>query len=446
MRRPAPFRSRPSYFWYMENLLFRPFYNSSGVCTDTRNIQQDCLFICIRGERFDGNSFAIRALEEGAAHVIVDNADFYTDSERMTLVENSVDYLQRLANYHRRKFQIPVIGITGSNGKTTTKELIYAVLSQKFNVLATRGNLNNHLGVPLTLLQLNSNHEIAIIEMGANRFKDIEELCTIAEPNYGIITNIGKAHLEGFKSFEGVLKTKKELYEAIEKVGGTLIYNADDEILEGILPSSISHFNYAANSNADVIGQITKVNPFIGLKWKHGHYESPSLQTHLVGNYNMYNFLAAISFGVYFGVENEDICAAIESYNPTNNRSQVKDTDSNTLILDCYNANPTSMRSALESFVMNENPYKLFILGDMKELGEDTAMEHLAIIRQIEQLGILGYTIGEEFEKLDSENVLQSFRHTEDFIRFLSENPIHDRLILLKGSRSIGLEKLEDYL
>jgi UDP-N-acetylmuramoyl-tripeptide--D-alanyl-D-alanine ligase len=430
----------------MEKILFAPFYNSSGVCTDTRAIEKNCLFICIRGERFDGNSFAEKALEAGAGHVIVDNPEFFTDSERMTLVEDSVGYLQRLANYHRRKFTIPVIGITGSNGKTTTKELVHAVLSQKYNVLATQGNLNNHLGVPLTLLRLTQAHEIAIIEMGANRFKDIEELCHIAEPTYGLITNVGKAHLEGFKTFEGVLNTKKELYEAIENVRGTVVYNADDEVLTGVLPTHATRFNYAVHSPALIKGILTQVNPFVAFQWTHEAYTSPVLETQLIGSYNLYNFLAAVSFGVHFDVPHADICHAISAYNPTNNRSQVKKTASNTLILDCYNANPTSMKSALESFALSAHPNKLFVLGDMKELGEDSSMEHLAVIRQVENLGLSGYTVGEEFDKMDSSQVVGRFSNTQELIEFLQKQPIKDKLILLKGSRSIGLEKLEQYL
>lgn len=427
-------------------LLYQPFYSSSGICTDTRSIRKDCLFICIRGARFDGNTFASKALDAGACHVILDNPQYYVDNGRMTLVEDSVKYLQSLANYHRRQFQIPVIGITGSNGKTTTKELIHAVLSKKYTVLATEGNLNNHLGVPFTLLRLKPEHEIAIIEMGANHFGDIAELCAIAEPNYGIITNIGKAHLEGFKTFEGVLKTKKELYDAVEQNHGRIIFNQDDEVLKGIVPAQARYLSYGTSKKADVHGELTRLTPFVEMKWSHGKTHSAPLLTQLVGKYNFYNFLAAISFGTAFDVAPEDISDAISGYTPTNNRSQVKDTSSNTLILDCYNANPTSMRSALESFAQNTHPHKLFVLGDMKELGEETALEHLNVIRQIEQLGLIGYTVGEEFEKIDSHNVLRSFHTTDEMVSYLQGTPLTDRLILLKGSRSIGLEQLEAYL
>lgn len=430
----------------MEQLLFQPFYVSSGVCTDSRNITQNCLFICLKGERFDGNTFAKEALEQGAKHVIVDNPDYYTDHTNMTLVENSLEYLQSLANYHRRKFNIPVIGITGSNGKTTSKELINAVLSKKYNVLATIGNLNNHIGVPLTLLRITEDHEIAIIEMGANRFKDIEELCDIAEPNYGIITNIGKAHLEGFKSFEGVLKTKRELYQAVEKNNGKIILNSDDETLTGIAPQNNIILQYGTSDLADVKGELLELNPFVEMRWSYRGHLAESVQTQLVGKYNFYNFLAAISFGIVFDVDKRDISDAIQTYTPTNNRSQVKKTDSNTLILDCYNANPTSMRSAIESFAMNTHPNKLLIIGDMKELGDDSSQEHFNIIKLIESNGLMAYTVGQEFNKIDSNNVIQQFETVNEMSDYLIGTPILDRLILLKGSRSIGLEKLENQL
>lgn len=430
----------------MKQLLFQPFYSSTGICTDSRNITEGCLFICLKGERFDGNTFAADALKQGASHVIVDNAEYFDGSDKMTLVEDSLLYLQSLANFHRNKFNIPVIGITGSNGKTTTKELINAVLSKKYNVLATLGNLNNHIGVPLTLLRLTEQHEIAIIEMGANRFKDIEELCDIADPNFGIITNIGKAHLEGFKSFEGVLNTKRELYVSIDENNGKIIINNDDETLKGIAPSDKITLRYGTSSECDVRGDLVELTPFVKMNWNYNGISSEDIETQLIGKYNFYNFLAAISFGVLFDIQASDISQAIREYSPTNNRSQVKKTSTNTLILDCYNANPTSMKSALESFAMNPHPNKVFILGDMKELGEDTAAEHLAIIKQIEQLELIGYTVGEEFGKIDSNNILRSFETSNDLYEYLNGTPITDRLILLKGSRSIGLEKLEDRL
>lgn len=425
--------------------LYSIFLESTGICTDTRKIESDSLFVCIKGENFDGNTFASEALKQGAKHVIVDNETYFTDTVRMTLVDNCTLYLQKLANHHRKQFNIPVIGITGSNGKTSTKELINVVLSKKYNVLATIGNLNNHLGVPFTLLRLKSEHDIAIIEMGANGFKDIEELSAIAQPTHGIITNIGKAHLEGFGSFEGVLKTKRELYESIEHSKGVIIYNSDDKILTNALPQNIETFNYGTEKSS-VQGELVNLSPFVEMKWTSKAYSSSVLKTQMIGKYNFYNYLAAISFGIVFDVPPSDISEAIEEYVPTNNRSQVKKTAKNTLILDCYNANPTSMRSALESFAMNSHPNKLFIIGDMKEMGAEEAKEHKTIIDLAEELKLTGFTVGNAFKQLQSSCILKQFENIEKLNDFLEVESIEGKLILLKGSRSIGLEKAESNL
>ncbi len=425
--------------------LFNYFYSSTGICTDTRKITKDCLFICIQGENFDGNSFAGKALEQGAKFAIVDNEKYYDGSSKMVLVEDSVVYLQKLANYHREKFNIPVIGITGSNGKTTTKELIHKVLSKKYNVLATIGNLNNHLGVPFTLLRLTKEHEIAIIEMGANKFKDIEELCNIAEPTHGIITNIGKAHLEGLIDLKGVIKTKKELYESVEKNKGVLIYNADDSILKSVLPKDTNNHSYG-KIDAEISGELVRLSPFVEMKWNSDEYNSDILKLGMVGEYNFYNYLAAISFGVLFNVKPNDISKALIEYIPSNSRSQVKKTAKNTLILDCYNANPTSMKSALDSFAMIDNNQKICILGDMRELGIESSEEHDKIIEQIEELNLQAFLVGEEFFKTKSCNILQKFKTVKELHEFISSFPIENKLILLKGSRGIQLEKLEDLL
>lgn len=425
--------------------IYQHFIQSTGICTDSRKIENGSLFVCIKGENFDGNVFAQAALEQGASHVVVDKVNFFTDATHMTLVENSVRFLQELANYHRKQFSIPVIGITGSNGKTSTKELLHAVLSKKYTVLSTIGNLNNHLGVPFTLLRLKPEHEIAIIEMGANRFKDIEELCAIAEPTHGIITNIGKAHLEGFGGFEGVLKTKRELYEAIERVEGLIVYNADDEILVNALPKNVETLSYGSE-DANIHGELVVLSPFVEMKWSTSTTHSENLKTNMIGKYNFYNYLAAISFGVVFDVPSGHISDAIQSYLPTNNRSQVKETTKNTLILDCYNANPTSMRSALESFAMNPHPNKMFIIGDMKELGAEEKKEHEAIADLIESLELIGYTVGKVFEHIESNAFLHQFETTEGLNLFLESENITDKLILLKGSRSIGLERAEGLL
>jgi len=425
---------------------FTYFYSSTGICTDTRNIVKDCLFICIQGDNFDGNTFASEALKQGASHVIVDNPKFFIENSQMTLVKNSVTYLQNLANHHRKQFDIPVIGITGSNGKTTSKELINAVLSNKYNVLATTGNLNNHLGVPFTLLRITKEHDIAIIEMGANKFKDIEELCKIAEPTHGIITNIGRAHLEGFINIEGVIKTKKELYDSVEHNKGTLFINAEDDILNKILPVSTKNISYGEKNDADISGELVSLSPFVEMNWKSSDYSSENLMMQMVGKYNFYNYLAAITIGKDFEVANEDINEALVNYSPENNRSQVVKTEKNTLILDCYNANPTSMQSALESFAMNTNQNKTCILGDMKELGVESTEEHQKIIVLLEKLNLQAHLVGQEFSQLTSCNILHKFKDVAELNNYLQQFPLEKELILIKGSNSIHLDKCEKYL
>ena len=429
----------------MKNL-FELFYKTTGVCTDSRNVIQDSLFICLRGSNFNGNEFANEALTKGAKFVISDD-EKRCDNESVFYVEDTLFFLQKLANYHRLKFNIPIIGITGSNGKTTSKELINAVLSTQYNVLATIGNLNNHIGVPLTLLNLTEKHQIAIIEMGANKFFDIKELCDIAEPTHGIITNIGKAHLEGFGNFEGVLKTKKELYDSIASNKGLIVYNQDDLVLKSTISSEIENRTYGTDTNADIVGELLELTPYVEFKWKSNDYDSDIVKTHLIGKYNFYNFLAAISFGVLFKISNKNINNALQSYNPTNNRSQVKETLSNTLILDCYNANPTSMSSALESFAQIKKENKIVILGDMLELGEESLNEHTKIIDQLLDLKLSGFLIGSIFNSLGVKNTnLVTFSNRIEFQEYLKSNILNKKMILLKGSRGIGLEKLEELL
>lgn len=425
--------------------LFNLFYQSSGICTDTRKIQKNCLFICIKGENFDGNQFAEEAIKKGASYVIVDNQSKENQQNNIFFVDNSILFLQKLATFHRNKFNIPIIGITGSNGKTTSKELIYSVLAEKYNVLATKGNLNNHLGVPFTLLEVSEKHEIAIIEMGANKPGDIQELVEIASPTHGIITNIGKAHLEGFIDFQGVLNTKTELYRNIEQHSGSIIFNSDDEILKDILPKKTQNISYGIK-NAFVTGKLHSLSPFVEMSWKSSNYESEIITTKLVGKYNFYNFLAAICFGKILDVPNHLISKAIENYTPTNNRSQIKKTTKNTLILDCYNANPTSMKSAIESFQMNAENNKLLILGDMKELGSESHIEHQKIIDLLEKLHLHAIVVGDDFTKIESSNILQKFCNVEECINYLEENPIENHLILLKGSRSVKIELVEKSL
>jgi len=425
----------------MENL-FQLFYQSSGVSTDTRKIKQDSLYIALKGENFDGNTFAEKAIELGAKYAIVDNKDFANEST-IFHVDDSLVFLQKISNYHRKRFDIPLIGITGSNGKTTSKELINAVLSGKYNVLCTAGNLNNHIGVPLTLLNLTEEHQIAIIEMGANKPKDIEELCLIAEPNYGIITNVGKAHLQGFISFEGVIETKSELYSFVKNNKGKIVINGDDEILNNKANSfQLEKVTYGTDEKNQIQGELVQLNPFVELRWKSADYSSPIIQTNLVGKYNFFNFLAAITFGTIFKVENEKINEAISNYEPTNNRSQVQKTKENTLIIDCYNANPSSMQLALESFKEIQHSNKLAILGDMFELGLESEIEHQKIVDYCIENEIQFLTIGDFFQKHNS----SGYKNTQEAIEFINSANLKNSLILLKGSRGIALEKIIDFL
>ena len=426
----------------MENL-YKLFESSTGICTDTRKIQKDCLFLCLKGDNFNGNSFASKALLEGAKYVVVDEKEF-ANEKNIYLVDDVLIFLQKLANFHRNQFSIPIIGITGSNGKTSSKELINCVLSKQYNVLSTEGNLNNHIGVPLTILKINSTHEIAIIEMGANKLNDIKELCEIAEPNLAIITNIGKAHLEGFKNFEGVLKTKLELFNSIEEKKGFIIVNGDDDVLLENLPNTIQNIKYGQKVDLDIRGELVNLSPFVEMKWSTKNYTSDIVFTKMIGKYNFYNFLAAISFGIKFKVNPEKINEAISEYIPTNNRSQVNKTNKNTLILDCYNANPTSMQSALESFSLINHPKKIAIIGDMLELGEESILEHKNILNLTNKLSIKTITVGPLFFELN--NSILKFSNTNDAIEYLSKTDFIDNMILLKGSRGIGLEKLEPFL
>jgi UDP-N-acetylmuramoyl-tripeptide--D-alanyl-D-alanine ligase len=418
--------------------LFELFYQSSGICTDTRNIQKDCLFIALKGDQFNGNIFATQAIEAGAKFAIVDE-DGFADNHSIFQVPNSLLFLQSLARFHRDRFDIPVIGITGSNGKTSTKELIHAVLSKKYNALCTIGNLNNHIGVPLTLLRLNASHDLAIIEMGANKPGDIAELCNIADPTHGIITNIGKAHLEGFINFEGVLKTKTELYASVQQKGGVLFACMDDSILMNACQNyPLPLITFGSHPDALIVGELAYLDPFVHFSWHNHDYHSPTLHTHLVGKYNFNNFLAAITFGNIFQVNPTDINAAIEGYIPQNNRSQVSKTDKNTVIVDCYNANPSSMKSALESFVDIEEGTKTVILGDMLELGSDGLSEHEAILNYCREHELHFITVGPIFKGLND----KGYTTTQDLIEQWPTIALQNQLILLKGSRGIALEKI----
>lgn len=425
--------------------LFQLLYECSGVSTDTRKINENALFIALKGDNFDGNKYAEQAIQNGAKYAIVDDQSV-ANEKTIFYVDDSLAFLQKLANHHRNSFDIPVIAITGTNGKTTTKELVAAVLTKKYNVLFTLGNLNNHIGVPLTLLQLNESHDMAIIEMGASKLGDIKELTDIASPTHGLITNIGHAHIEGFGSPDNIVKTKTELYKAIEESKGQLFYNYDDEVLVKKLPSSCPTLTYGTNGQASISGEIIDLSPMLSFKWKSKDYSSANIKTQIIGKYNFYNMLAAICIGYHFEVSNKDINEALENYKPSNNRSQLEKTSQNTVILDAYNANPTSVKSALENFAEINSDNKLFVLGDMLELGENTKKYHQEIIQLTNELKLQGMFVGSIFKSLAAENDILAFETTQIAKDFLSTALPKNNLILLKGSRGIGLEKLIEIL
>jgi UDP-N-acetylmuramoyl-tripeptide--D-alanyl-D-alanine ligase len=436
----------------MIELLYSHFLKNPQVCTDTRDIKPGALFFALKGANFNGNKFAEQALESGCSLAVIDETEYKKD-DRFLLVEDVLEALQQLAHHHRMQFNIPVIGITGSNGKTTTKELVQAVLSQCFQVLATKGNLNNHIGVPLTLLGLKKEHEIAIIEMGANHQGEIDLLSRIASPDYGIITNIGKAHLEGFGGIEGVKKGKSELYRFIESKKGKLFVHGDDEVLIS-LAGSTEKVTYGTNKLYDIVGSMEqdKDSSFISFRWATRYNaaaikNSTLVHTQLVGIYNYYNLLCAACVGNYFKVEDEKINAALSEYVPTNNRSQLQKTDRNTLILDYYNANPSSMSLALKNFAEMAGQSKMVILGDMLELGEESAAEHEAILQLIGEKKLLNtILVGPLFSAAGKKINAKTFLNSEDATAYLRENPVEDHTILIKGSRGIHLEKIVEAL
>ena len=490
------------------------------VTTDSRNCPEGSIFFALKGETFDGNKFAMQALEKGCAYAVVDdpqlspcfrgtseaeggnNSSLLTPHSSLILVDNVLDTLQQLARYHREQLNIPFVGITGTNGKTTTKELVATVLSKKYRVHYTQGNFNNHIGVPLTLLSIKPDCEIAVIEMGANHPGEIKTLANIALPTCGLITNVGKAHLEGFGSLEGVINTKKELYDNIVERGGHLFVNAANPYLTNIINDfQLSTFNfqlssYSSNPDvaADVNGKLLRCAPYVEFEWNFNNSEYSKnlpyskgecptgegvcqLSTHFVGAYNLDNMLAAITVGLHFGVDEKDICDAISNYVPANNRSQLTKTERNTLIVDAYNANPTSMMAAIDNFDIMEGENKVAILGDMLELGEQSEIEHQNIVRRLMESKIEKIIlVGKEFEKacnqlgirneelgVKSQFYCQRLKDLRfSIFNFIAKDSktfgsqlsilnsqlstLNSQLILLKGSNGIGLYKLIPYL
>ncbi len=434
----------------MIKTLYHHFLKHLIVCTDTRDIKSGSIFFALKGDNFNANQFAEQALNAGCSIAVIDEEKYKKD-ERYILVNDVLTTLQKLANYHRKQLSIPIIAITGTNGKTTSKELLNAVLSQKYKVLATKGNLNNHIGVPLTLLNIKPEHEIAIIEMGANHQGEIAMLCAIAEPDFGIITNIGKAHLEGFGGFEGVVKTKNELYHFIKQKGGKLFVNMDNKLLQQ-LSEDINKITFGTSSTIDFTGKLIDSNPYVKLKYKAKNDkqsidDKPIINTQLIGNYNFENILAAACIGHYFDVSEEQIKNGLENYIPDNNRSQVMQTQSNLLLLDAYNANPSSMNAAIENFAQMQQPNKMVILGDMLELGIDSAKEHDAIVNLLKQKNISkAILVGPFFMESGKLMNVKTFATSDEVVNYLRQNPVKNTTVLIKGSRGIKLEKVVEVL
>lgn len=422
--------------------LYDLFIHNPQITTDSRNCPKGSIFFALKGDKFDGNQYAGKALASGCVYAVIDNPDYYI-GKRTILVDNVLKTLQQLAHHHRKVLGLPIIGITGTNGKTTTKELLAAVLSTKFNLLYTEGNFNNHIGVPLTLLRLTHDHEMAVIEMGASHPGDIKELVDIVHPNYGIITNVGRAHLEGFGSFEGVIRTKGELYDYIRRSKGKIFIKKENEYLQSIA-KGIEQITYGNGDDAFASGQVVSCDPFLVFNWKQ-QGKLHTVETHMIGSYNLDNVLAAVAVGRFFKIPAERISRAIAAYEPTNNRSQFKKTENNELIIDAYNANPSSMKVALDNFITMPVQPKAIILGDMRELGPTSDELHAEVVEQIKK-GQFDkvFLCGEHFSKVSKE--FSPFATTEAMVEELRKQPLKGYHILIKGSHSMGLEKLADIL
>lgn len=423
--------------------LYSIYLKHPEVCTDSRAITKDCLFFALKGEHFNGNTFAASALEKGAAFAVVDEPAF-VKGERIKLVKDVLETLQQLANHHRRQLKIPFIAITGSNGKTTTKELIRNVLSKKFRTHATKGNLNNHIGVPLTILSIKAGTEMAVIEMGANHLLEIKMLCEIAEPDYGLITNIGKAHLEGFGGFEGVKKGKGELDDFIVTNNGTIFLNADNtDLVEMANQKKISkRITFGSSHECQCRGHLQTATPFVKIRWEYSEQQS-EVSSQLIGSYNFENILASICIGNYFGVDEKQINEAIEEYVPGNSRSQVIRKGTNMIILDAYNANPTSVSLALKNFNEIQAKHKIIFLGDMAELGAESEKEHAATIDLLKSMKpdelIL---VGKNFSRFANQLPCHYFESSAEAANWVKTHPFTDSAMLIKGSRSVQMEKV----
>ena len=423
--------------------LYQLFLNHPEVSTDSRKISPGCLFFALKGANFDGNQYAVDAIAKGAAYAIVDDPGL-PQHEKLVPVNDVLEALQQLATFHRKKLGVPVLSITGTNGKTTTKELVVAVLQRKYRVTFTSGNLNNHIGVPLTLLKMTGQTELAVVEMGANHPGEIAQLCRIADPDMGMITNIGKAHLEGFGSFEGVIKTKSELYDYLREKGGPCFINADNDLLMK-QAAGLEKLTFGSSEKAQLRGELHESGFYLTVKalfpkgWLY-------LKSKLIGSYNFENILAAARIGQHFNVDPLDIQKAIENYQPANNRSQLIIKGTNKIFMDAYNANPTSMHASLTNFAAIGAPSKTAILGDMLELGEQSGEEHQKIVDLVDSLNLDNvFLVGKEFEKTSAGTKTKKFGNTELLSGYLNQNKLlQNSLILIKGSRGIQLEKILD--
>ena len=413
------------------------------VTTDSRKCPEGSIFFALKGETFDGNNYALQALEKGCAFAVVDNPEVAKQDERLILVPDVLAALQELAAYHRKAWGRTVLQITGTNGKTTTKELISAVLSEGKNVLYTEGNLNNHIGVPLTLLRIKPEHDIAVIETGANHPGEIADLCRIVEADFGLITNVGRAHLEGFGSFEGVKQTKGELYDDLHKRGKKLFLNAfDEDLLQMALERG---FVLWEDALPYVEGRVSEATPFVEMQWR-AEDDAPwhTVKTNLIGAYNIANLRAAVTIGLHFGITPEQINHALEAYKPTNSRSELRKVGSNRLIIDAYNANPSSMKAALTNFSFFGDKHKMVILGDMRELGAESLEEHRRIVGQLQGMELERiWLVGSEFEKVAEEG-MRVFKDVEEVKAALKAEPISDSTILIKGSNGTKLYQLPE--
>lgn len=427
------------------NELYKIYQKHPQITTDSRFAPKNGLFFALKGEHFDGNVFAQNAIENGCAYAIIDNPKFYK-SKKFILVEDALSTLQQLAYYHRQQLKIPVIGITGTNGKTTTKELLASVLSEKYNVAYTQGNLNNHIGVPLTILSFTENTALGIVEMGANHLGEIKNLCAIADPGYGLITNIGKAHLEGFRTFENIIKTKNELYDYVAHNNGQVFYNAKDQIVSQLIIGNNNAVSYGDQKKSKVYGIIKKSGIFLKLEAVI-EKKSYTIETKLIGDYNIDNVLAAIAIGNYFNVDDKKIIKAIERYKPDNNRSQFFKTKNNSLFLDAYNANPTSVKAAIKNFEQLDVPHKSLILGDMFELGDNALTDHYDVINNIDHKNYENiFLVGELFATLKVDEHILQFANVDLFKNWLNKNPVKGSNILIKGSRGNRLERIVEFL